>query len=179
MLNIIKILENGGVGVTPTDTLYGLVAQALNKQAVSRVYRLKQRSVHKPFIILISSYEDLAVFGIKMDRNTESLLKKYWPGPVSIILPSTLEKFRYLDRGSEGLAFRLPKKKKLLEILKKTGPLVAPTANPENKRPARNIGQAKKYFGNKVDFYLGGGTLNSKPSSLIRIKGGNVEILRK
>ena len=72
MLDIIKILENGGVGVIPTDTLYGLVAQALNKQAVSRVYRLKQRSVHKPFIILISSYEDLAVFGIKMDRNTES-----------------------------------------------------------------------------------------------------------
>jgi len=179
MLDIIKILENGGVGVIPTDTLYGLVAQALNKQAVSRVYRLKQRSVHKPFIILISSYEDLAVFGIKMDRNTESLLKKYWPGPVSIILLSTLEKFRYLDRGSEGLAFRLPKKKKLLEILKKTGPLIAPSANPENKPPAKNIGVARKYFGDKVDFYLSGGTLNSKPSSLIRIKGENIEILRK
>jgi len=66
-------------------------------------------------------------------------------------------------------AFRLPRPKKLVDFLKKTGPLVAPSANPEGLKPAENITQAKKYFGSNVNFYLAGKTLKSEPSVLIEI----------
>ena len=90
---------------------------------------------------------------------------KFWPGKVSLIL--------------NGTAFRLPKNKKLIEILKKTGPLVAPSTNIEGKKPAETITQAKKYFGDKVDFYVSGGTLKSKPSALISInKKDEIKVLR-
>ncbi len=80
----IKFLKKGGVGVIPTDTLYGLVASAGNPAAVERVYRLKGRAPDKPCIILISSLADLKKFGVNPNKTDLKLLAKLWPGPVSI-----------------------------------------------------------------------------------------------
>ena len=118
-------------------------------------------------------------FGINLKEDQAKFLKKIWPGKVSVILPCKNKEFKYLHRGTNSLAFRFPAKKSLLEILKKTGPLVAPSANPEGLKPAENITEAKKYFGDKVDFYLAGGSLKSEPSTLIEIsKDGEVGVLR-
>jgi L-threonylcarbamoyladenylate synthase len=153
----IKILKNGGVGIMPTDTLYGLVGSVGSKKAVDRIFKLKNRSKKKKLIILISSIKDLEKFKIEHSYILKNIgtLNKFWPGKVSIVI--------------EGIAFRLPAKKSLIEILKKTGPLVAPSANPESLKPAENTKEAKKYFGSKVDFYLPGGTLKGGPSTLIKI----------
>jgi len=202
---IIKILKNDGVGVIPTDTIYGLVGSAFSKKAINRIYKLKKRNKKKKLIILISSVKDLKKFGINLPLRRGSarrargfdVLNEFWPHsakatrgkpkPVSIILGGT--------------AFRLPAKKSLIKILQKTGPLVAPSANPEGMKPAGNIQEAKKYFGpipspsqregNKkgilpfgedlggVDFYLSGGTLKGKPSKLIKIEdNGKIKVLR-
>jgi L-threonylcarbamoyladenylate synthase len=196
--DFIKILKSGGVGVMPTDTLYGLVGRANSKKAVERIYKIKGRDRKKPFIILISSLNDLKKFGIEHYDiiNNVIMKKKLWPGPVSVVLPCTstwIQKMKYLHRDVGSLAFRFPKKKSLLKILKQTGPLVAPSANPESLKPAANITQAKKYFGpirgregsqrastsNGIDFYLSGGTLKGKPSALIKIdKKSKIEVLR-
>lgn len=179
---IIKIIKNGGIGILPTDTLYGVVGDAFSEEVVNKIYQIKGRNEKKPFIVLISSLKDLKKFGIILTNIQVLILKKIWPGKISIILPcsgSNIKKLRYLHRGENSIAFRFPKKKKLIEILKKTGPLVAPSANPEGLEPAENILKAKKYFGDKVDFYLSSGTLKSKPSSLIKFnKNGEIEILR-
>ena len=84
----------------------------------------------------------------------------------------------YLHRGTNSLAFRLPKNKLILNILKISGPLIAPSANWEGYEPAKNIKEAKKYFGNKV-FYLDRGDLISKPSSLIDLRAKKIKILRE
>jgi L-threonylcarbamoyladenylate synthase len=178
----IDILKKGGVGVMPTDTIYGILARAHNKKAVERIYKIKGRDEKKPFIILISSLKDLEKFGIKIP--TSNLLKKFWPGPVSIILEHTnkksAKKFKYLNRGGGSLAFRFPKKKFIISFLEKTGPLVAPSANPEGLPPAQNAKEAQKYFGEKVDFYLSSGKPKMRPSKIILIdKSGNINILRK
>lgn len=177
---IIKILQSDGVGILPTDTLYGIVASAFSKKAVERIYKIKGRDENKPFIILISSVKDLEKFSI--DFNVH-LLEKFWPGKFSVLLPFknklSINKFKYLHRGTNELAFRLPNKKTLRELLKKTGPLVAPSANPQGLNPANNIKEAKEYFGDKVDFYVAGGTLISAPSTLLRInKNGEIQVLR-
>lgn len=176
---IVKILKIGGVGVLLTDTLYGLVGQALNKRTVARIYKIKGRNNKKPLIILISSLKDLTRFGIKIDNKINKSLKSFWPGPVSIILPCPVKKFKYLHRDTKTLAFRLPKKNTLIKILKKTGPLVAPSANPEGQQPAQSIEEAKKYFGDNVDFYLTGVKSKCKPSTIIKVNNGGFEIIRK
>lgn len=172
---VIKILKKGGVGVLLTDTLYGLVGQALNKKAVIKIYKIKGRNPKKPFIILIHAISDLEKMGVDAQRLR---LNKFWPGPVSVILPCPSKKFSYLHRGTKSIALRMPKKKSLIKILEKTGPLVAPSANPENLPPAQNITEAKKYFGPKADFYLAGGKPKKRPSKLIKIENGKEIILR-
>jgi L-threonylcarbamoyladenylate synthase len=174
-----NLLKNEGVGVLPTDTLYGLVGSARSKKAVKKIYQLKKRDLKKPLIILISSLTDLSLFKIKVGQKTKKRLNQYWPGKVSIILPCRSKKLTYLHRGGETLAFRLPGKRDLGDLLKKTGPLVAPTANPEGLEPAKTIGEAKVYFGDQVDFYLDQGRLDSLPSTLIKVEDGKIEVLRQ
>lgn len=203
MNNSIKILKKGGIGVMPTDTIYGLLGSALNPKTVERIYEVRKRRPDKPLIILISSITDLKKFGIKISKEVEIILKKYWPGKVSIILPLSKgklegvqdtnhrsrvklgmtnkeeDKFSYLHRGTNTLAFRLPKNKWLQELLKETGPLVAPSANPEGSPPATDIKEAQEYFGNQADFYLPGKIDSDEPSTIIEITDGKIKVLRE
>lgn len=174
---MIEILRNGGVGVIPTDTLYGVVGLALNRGTVEKIYKLKKRNPLKPFIILVNDPKDLRLFGINLSEKLKTKLQSYWPGPVSIILECHDPKFEYLHRGTNSLAFRQPAKPDLLELLKETGPLVAPSANPEGLPPANNINEAKIYFGNQVDFYMTG-QVTLKPSKIIKITEAGEQIIR-
>lgn len=167
---VIRILKQGGIGILPTDTLYGLVGSALSKKTVERIYKVRKRKRSKPMIILIHSMRDLSLFGIRLDHQTLGLLKKLWPGTVSIILPCAYKKFYYLHRGKKTLAFRLPKNHWLRNLLHQTGPIVAPSANFAGRMPALSIKQAKNYFGENVDFYFDKGVLHSTPSNIIEIK---------
>ena len=178
-------LASGRVGVIPTDTLYGIVGSALRRKTVERIYRLRLRNPKKPMIILIGDVRDIVRFGVQFDRPTAKILKKIWPGKVSVILPIALRRkadlaaFKYLHRGVRSLAFRLPRPAWLRALLRKTGPLVAPTANFEGKPPAKTIHAAKKYFGDRVDFYVNVDRLQAKPSTLLEIRNGRVTVVRQ
>ncbi|MFZ2975401.1 MAG: L-threonylcarbamoyladenylate synthase [Candidatus Moraniibacteriota bacterium] len=174
-----KKLKNGAIAVIPTDTIYGLSTNALLKDSVERIYHIKGRAFEKPLIILISKISDLVLFNIKINKDTQNILEKIWPGKVSVILPCPSKKFHYLHRGNNSLAFRLPAKNDLVNLLNITGPLASTSANPEGKSPAKTIKEAKKYFGNSVNFYVDEGPQESLPSTLIKIKNGKIEILRQ
>jgi L-threonylcarbamoyladenylate synthase len=177
---IVPILSSGGIGIFPTDTLYGLVGSALNKKAVERIYKLRKRDLKKPMIVLIPSISDLKIFGVKISSQQKKMLEKLWPGKISVVLDCSLKKIKYLHRGTKTLAFRLPKEKWLLNFLEKNGPLVAPSANIAGNKPSETCREAKKYFGDKIDFYVGKGKLKSKPSTLVRLfKDGQIKILRQ
>lgn len=175
---VAEILRRGGVGVVPTDTLYGLVGSAFSPQAVERIYRLRRRDKNKPMIVLISSWNDLRELGIKIDFQTKKLLNKFWPEKFSVILPSPGRRFVYLHRGSQTVACRWPKKKSLLGLLSLSGPLVAPSANLAGQPPATTIAEAKKYFGDRVDFYLPAGRLVGPASVIVKPIGAKFKIIR-
>lgn len=165
---LINILNNGGVAVIPTDTIYGVVGQALSEDTVEKIYQIKGRRPEKPFIILISDVNQLKDFGVDIKKD----VGKYWPGPNSLIFKTTLaHQLSYLTRGGETLAFRLPDNDDVRGLIKETGPLVAPSANPEGLEPAQDIKKAKEYFGDKVDYYLDVGELIGASSSLYDMSG--------
>lgn len=175
-----KVLNDGGVIVAPTDTLYGILTRALDKKAVERIYKIKGRSENKPFIILITKESDLEIFKIQ-HTNVLQKTRMFGKKKVSFILPCESKKFIYLHRGQKSLAFRMisPRNRNLYNLINKTGPLVAPSANPQGLNPSKTITEAKKYFESKIDLYINGGTRNSKPSTIISLIGGKIKILRK
>lgn len=177
--DLVKVLKNEGVAIYPTDTLYGIIGSALSKKAVSRIYEIKGRDENKPFIILISKIKDLELFGINISIDQKKYLESVWPGKVSVILPCKSTKFQYLHRGTNSLAFRLPNKKSLRELLQKTGPLVAPSANPQGLDPAKTIKEAKRYFEDTIYMYVAGGKLEGKASTVISLLDKEPKILRK
>ena len=178
-LDNIYTLKNGGVGIAPADTIYGIFASALNPKVIEHLYDVvKGRDKTKPFIILISKFEDLEIFNIKINDKVSNFLKKVWPGKVSVVLECNDEKFTYLHRGKRSLAFRVPDRADLVETLSKTGPLVSTSANLEGEPTITTIDEAKKIFGDKVDFYEDGGEIISVPSTIVTISNDELKIIR-
>lgn len=177
---IASLLKRGKIAVFPTDTIYGILGSAQIPETVERIYKLKKRDRKKPFIILISSLEDLKKFNISPSQKSGDFLNKIWPGKVSVILDlPEKNNLKYLHRGTNSLSFRLPDDPSLIELIKKSGPLVAPSANLEGEKESENINDAKDYFKEAVDFYIDGGEKKSKPSTLIKIENNKITILRE
>jgi len=173
---VVELLRAGGVGVLRTDTLYGVVARADDEAAVARVYRLKGRDEAKSPIVLIGALDQLFD---EPDEACAELFVDGWPARTSIIMPSRAAPV-WIRRENDSVAYRLPADDELRRLLRQTGALIAPSANPEGLPPAMNIVQAQAYFGDEVDFYVDGGQVGeAAPSRLLRVApGGEVERLR-
>lgn len=178
MQEIAEKIENGGVGVLPTDTMYGIIGSAMDPEVVEKIYKLRHRDPNKPLLVLVPSIEDILVFNPDLSPETRSILEKIWPAPVSVILPVPDFSFDYISRGTETIAMRIPDSNELRKLLQRVGPLVAPSVNPEGEAPAETLEEAKKYFPN-LDFYVDGGELSNNPSTLISIEGGKAKVYRQ
>jgi L-threonylcarbamoyladenylate synthase len=170
------LLKNGAVGFMPSDTIYGLSCKAMDEEAVSRIYELKKRDVNKPSIVLIADLEQLTELSV--DKAQAELVKKYWPGPLSLEF-SAPDSFLWLHRGTNAFAIRMPGNEELRNLISKVGPIVSTSANIQGTEPAKSVEEAKKYFGNKVDFYIDVGVINNPPSTLVVARSGKLVVERE
>jgi L-threonylcarbamoyladenylate synthase len=172
-----QLQQAGVVGVIPTDTLYGIVAKADDEKAVERLYKLKKRD-DKPGTLIAASREQLEALGLK--HRYLKAVEEFWPGAISIIIPCADPALAYLHRGKMSLAVRIPDDKELSKLLKVTGPLLTSSANQPGEQPARTVAEARKHFGDRVDFYADGGDLSERePSTIIRVVDDAIEIIRQ
>lgn len=172
-----SLLVDGAVGIMPTDTLYGLVARAHDQKAVNRLYGLKSR-LSKPGTLIAADVNQLIDLGL--DRKFIKQAEKFWPGPVSVILPFEGTDFAYLHQDFGSIAARIVNHPQLLALLKRTGPLLTSSANAPGLPPAGDVLQAKQYFADSVDFYIDGGDLSGRTASkIIKIdQYGEVTVIR-
>jgi L-threonylcarbamoyladenylate synthase len=173
---VTELLKNGGVGVLPTDTIYGLSALALNKDAVERIHKLKARDEGKPLVVLIAEVGQLIKLGLK--TIDAELIKDYWPASLSVEFDATNAP-QWLHRGGNFFAVRMPDNNVLRSLISKVGPIVSTSANLQGQVPAKNVKEAQKYFGDKLDFYIDAGKLNGEPSTLVKIENGQIIIVRQ
>lgn len=162
---IIELLNNGAIGIMPTDTIYGIHCKAFRPDLISKIIDIKKRDTNKPFITLISDIKELELLDIDTNR-INNILNEYWPGPNTLILT---------NRNNESLGVRLPMNDFLISIIKETGPLISTSANISGELNINSIADAFKIFSNKIDFYVDSGLLNNTPSSIYIIEN-NLEI---
>ena len=176
-----KAIEEGKVVVAPTDTIIGILGNALNKETVEKIYRIKKRKPTKPYIILIPDVSFLSFFGIKPKEIEKILLEEKGITVVLRLPEDKRDRFFYLHRGANSLAFRIPGKKELLDTLKKIKlPVVAPSANPEGKKTATSAEEAFKYFGKDIDLYfLVNESEKNEPSTILKVENEGIEVIRE
>lgn len=175
---IAEKLQDGAIGILPTDTIYGVVGVAGLPETIDRIYEAKGREDHKPFVILISEITQLEGLAISLSEAQIEKLQELWQEPVSVILACEAEELNYLHRGKKTLAIRIPNQVWLKELIHVTGPIVATSANISGQPVANSYEEIMQQLPN-LDFYIEGATGNT-PSKLAILKdNGDVEWLQR
>jgi len=168
--DIANLISSGGIGIFPTDTVYGLGTSPKYSISIRKIYRLKKRGRNKPLINLIGYKKDTSLFVRSLSTQARRLIKRFWPGPLTIILKT--------PKGTVGL--RMPNHKIVLALLRKTGPLATTSANISGQNPPIEFKQINKVLLEKVDFVLDGGRAPlKKVSTVVDCSGNKIAILRK
>ena len=178
---ISEIIKNGGIVVFPTETVYGIGTNGLNKEAISRLYEVKQRPTSKPISLLVSSIDMVDMVARDITDMEYKLMDKFFPGPLTIILKKKSNVPDNLTNNTDTVGIRMPDNiiaKKLIEYAKV--PIATPSANISGKPSGTDINYIMENFKDKVDYYIDGG--QSKlgiGSTIVKVENGYPLILRE
>jgi L-threonylcarbamoyladenylate synthase len=163
-----QLLRGGGVVAFPTDTVYGLGAAADDEVARRRIYRIKGRPVGLPLILMVAAESQLEGW-VHVDSRSEALIRRWWPGPLTLILHA---------KGGGTLGVRIPQHKVALELLRAAGPLMTTSANLHGKEPALTATEAGVLNG--VAAVLDGGVApGGTASTVLDLTGPEPHVLRE
>ena len=175
-----KCLEGGGLVAIPTETVYGLAANAFNPDAVARVFAAKQRPAFDPLIVHVASYGQALKLTRNMPEQAAQLATRFWPGPLTMLLQRKPEIPDLVTSGLDTVGIRLPSQsltRKLIASLE--FPLVAPSANPFGYVSPTTPEHVNDQLGNKIDYILDGGTCQvGIESTIVGFEGGRVKVHR-
>lgn len=175
------ILRDGGLIAFPTETYYGLAVDPFNEEALQRLFRVKQRPEAKPVLVLVPGREDVGLMAEDIPEAAQSLMDRFWPGPLTMVFPAHRELSDILTGGTGTVGVRVsphPVAQALLRAF--GGPVTATSANRSGGGPASSEEEVRRIFGDDIDMVLPGGrTPGGKPSTLIRFAGDTAECVRE
>ncbi|WP_233278907.1 L-threonylcarbamoyladenylate synthase [Floricoccus tropicus] len=145
------ILKSGGLVALPTETVYGLFADALNEDAVRQVFAVKNRSLDHSLNLNISSIEDIYKYSQNQPSYLDRIVEKFMPGPLTIILEANDKVPSYINEGKKTVGFRMPANPFTLNVIKKVGVLVGPSANITGQSSPTKAKQVLRDFDKKIN----------------------------
>jgi L-threonylcarbamoyladenylate synthase len=172
-------IRSGELVVMPTDTVYGLAADAFDAAAVRRLLDAKGRGRDMPPPVLVGSVATLDALGSDVPAWARALVEHYWPGPLTIVVreQSSLQWDLGETRGT--VAVRMPHDPVALELLARTGPLAVSSANITGRPAATDADQAAEMLGESVSVVLDGGpTVDDRPSTIVDCTADQPRVLR-
>lgn len=177
-----SFIKEGGVVGMPTETVYGLAANALDEQAVAKIFEAKGRPADNPLIVHIAEVEDIEGFGLvsEMPEVAKLLADKFWPGPLTIIMPKSDRVPLITTGGLSTVAVRLPKDENARRFIKASGcPIAAPSANISGSPSPTSASHVFKDMEGKIPAIVDGGECEvGLESTVVSIKDDVVTVLR-
>jgi len=175
------VVRSGGVVVYPTDTVYGVGGWPLWEYVVWRVFRVKGRPPDRPVPILVGSVDD-AERVVEVSDKARILMERFWPGPLTIVLPAKPSVPRIVHAGTGWVGVRMPGHDATLRLVRMSGGLLVGTsANRHRWPPPRTVVEAARQLSCSIDLYLDGGpTPGGVPSTVVKLyEDGRVELIRR
>ncbi len=175
------ILERGGLVAIPTETVYGLAANALDPLAVARIFEAKNRPAFDPLIVHISKFKELYKYTSHSIPELSDIANRFWPGPLTVLLPKNELIPDMVTSGSDKVAIRVPGHPLTLELLSTLDfPVAAPSANPFGYVSPTTAGHVYDQLNGKVDYILDGGPSRvGVESTIIGFDRGEMVVYRK
>ncbi|MAS87582.1 MAG: threonylcarbamoyl-AMP synthase [Micavibrio sp.] len=176
-----QLIKDGHLVAIPTETVYGLAANALNGKAVAKIYEAKGRPNFNPLITHVANLEQAMLYGDFSDEAV-NLAQQFWPGPLTIIVPQKTNSAisSLVTAGLKTIAIRVPNHPAALDLIKQSGlPLAAPSANKSGRLSSTTPAHVAEQFGDEVSMILAGGQAKSGlESTIIDMSGDTPAILR-
>ena len=178
--NVIKVIEDGGVVIFPTDTVYGIAANSLDEEAIKKLFDLKERNDNKPICVLTSSVDKIKKIAYVRDEE-QKIIDQYMPGALTIILDKKDNVSDVLTSNLKTVGVRIPNNKLALRILEKLEyPLATTSANISGKEAAVKKEDLITEFDGRVDIIIDGGITDLKVSStIVKLDNNEIKILRQ
>lgn len=176
-----QIIKNGGIVVFPTETVYGIGANALNAEAVKKIYEIKKRPLSKPITLLVNSIDMIERVAKDITPFEYAIIKKFFPGPLTIILQKKDVIPDIVTSGGRTVGIRMPANEIALELINRAGvPLATPSANISDKPSKTNIKDVMSDFPEGVDCFIDGGKSKiGVASTIVQVIDGVPHILRQ
>lgn len=163
-----QFLKNEGVVGIPTETVYGLAANALSECAIRKIFDIKERPITNPLIIHIKDYEEIHKIGEDIPEMALQLAKEFWPGPLTLLVKKQKKISNLVTANQNTVAVRVPNHPLTLALLKSIDfPLVAPSANPFTRISSTTATHVNDYFDTKIEMVLDGGSCSAGVESTI------------
>ena len=178
---LVGIMRGGGLIAVPTETVYGLAGNGLDEKAVAEIYEVKGRPEVKPLSLMVHDAALMDRYCENVPPQAYTLAKKFWPGPLTIVMKAKPCVPEIVRAGGETVGLRCPDHPLTLELLEKSGvPFAAPSANPSGEPSPKNADSVLKYFDGKIDAVLDGGECGiGCESTLIDLSRTPYRILRQ
>lgn len=178
---LVGIMRGGGLVAVPTETVYGLAGNGLDEKAVAEIYEVKGRPEVKPLSLMVHDAASMERYCENVPPQAYTLAKKFWPGPLTIVMKAKPCVPEIVRAGGETVGLRCPDHPLTLELLEKSGvPFAAPSANPAGEPSPKNADSVLKYFDGKIDAVLDGGECGiGCESTLIDLSRTPYRILRQ
>ncbi len=176
-----RILVNGGVGIYPTETVYGIGANGLNSESVRKVFEVKHRPLNKPINLLVSDIAMIEAVAKEITEVEYKIIKNFFPGPITLILKKKECVPDIVTSNGDTVGVRMPEEQITLKLIKEAGvPLATPSANITGKKSGTNFDEIIADFDGKVDFFIDNGPSRiGKPSTIVKVENEQVKILRQ
>ena len=175
----VEILKSGGVIIYPTDTVYGLGCDIFNKEAVERIYSIKNETETKLFSFLCSDLKDISKYA-KVSNFAYKSMKKLIPGPYTFVLPAAREVPKKLWTKRKTVGIRVPDNEIARILAAELGnPIISTSATTRKGELIFDPIEIRTIFNNSVDLMLSMGALSGNPSSIIDLSGDEAEIIRE
>ncbi|HEX9878600.1 MAG TPA: L-threonylcarbamoyladenylate synthase [Candidatus Binatia bacterium] len=177
----VEALRSGEVIVFPTETLYGLAANALDPNAVNCVASLKGRNPNRPMPLIIADVKGLSEVARDIPPMAETLMRRFWPGPLTLVLPAKKGLPAPLLNSDGRVGVRVSSHPVAAALARGLGsPITATSANPSGKAPARTVEEARRYFSARVRIFIDGGELQGRQgSTVVAFPRDGLEIIRE
>lgn len=178
--NACQILAAGGLVAFPTETVYGLGADACNEHAIRKIFAVKGRPLNHPLIVHLASENDLPIFAREIPEIAWQIVKEFWPGPLTIVLKKTNHVSSLITGGQNTIALRCPSHPKAQHLLKAFGSgIVAPSANRFTHLSPTSALDVRSELGDDVDYIIDGGRCSlGLESTIINLVDETPQLLR-